>query len=421
MVVDFKYRDCLFILVAVYGRMRAVLVNTPSLWTFVDIEWHASLVNAFIARSGSLRLNINVGTATPSSSQIKRVLDIFPRISSLYYWHSYAESKLFLKKIGEANACALQKATVCMKHVSKNALPAAIFGNIVSLKLFARIASFPPMTLLRDLHLCDSYITLPELHHFIGQNVELRCLQLDSNVLSRSHQPSEDFGTDTVSLTPLRLPELKSLMVEERISHANSLLRILPTPRLHFRLHVIDKDGPSRVGPKTSSSGLNEVIVEYLTSFWTSVHDTSSRLPNGSIIIGGRYRNIDLVICGGNIDSHWDSSPALDFKCSYAPSETNLDLSLVDTLVVNMGQGVLSQMYSPLFTYAPTIRKLRMQRATHTGNYSKPAFQELEEWIIQRHQAGPSFECIEFFACRGPGFHTLYEHLTEAGIANSVV
>jgi hypothetical protein len=409
---------------AVYGRMRAILIATPSLWTYVNMRWRPPIIDTFVKRAGPLFLNVNFGQERLNKPQLKRIRAIFPRVCSLRYWAlSKQDCAHFWKSMKGVESSALRMLHVIASHnISGDHLPTWSLASIISLNVNATVQSFPYTTSLVRLKLEQINISLPKLHLFLQQNPLLRCLEFHTWVI-----PREDYQKDTTALRPVQLPELQSLCIIEEIESMLLLLQILPTPSLHLYLHMEEcrvqmYSEPPHLPPWT---GPYSTITCRLEAFWTLATGDLGTFPLGRISLGTLYNGPYLLLQHGDYERRSDYAPVLDYHGLWYMMEAIPFLHRVHELAINIARGGLSLIGSSFsFACVPDLQKLVIIDADNDGPYDLETTQQLlalKDWITKRHKSGRPLKTVMFRSCPNPQFVQFRDHVAENSLAERIL
>jgi hypothetical protein len=411
----------MYMLTAVYARLRAVLVAEPSLWTTVTLGSSQALIDQHIARAHPLLLEVSGDVYTEAN--VQQAIALIPYVSALglNFHHSEDDedddddddddeeqmSPTWAGAVVAALAATDISKLTTLKledpHMSDVDLSAVAGVHLSALVLNMYVTGFPALPQLRRLVLRSTYCHVSEVHKLLAGSPRLEHIEL------------ENFADNNMSVPVLDrvdLHHLATLKIHDRSSSAILLFGTLPNPSKRLHLRLISTN--SADGILTSSAEPLASVLARIAQFWTQLNGEDTTLPL-PWIDQDRVRAI-LSIMSERVSNGWAprEHASLVFIASGCILRHHPLLDEIEVLHISRCKagdhrfdlGVVKHSRRVMLT------GLCRDRAQDT--------EPLREWIVGQLRRGRPVQSIEFRNCDTTSIRPLFDELLQLQAAQSI-
>lgn len=391
-------------LTGVHSRLRAVLVDTPTLWARVSFGWPTRTIKVFLARgapSHALALRFNVGTVTEQSCA--RLAQYLPRTRALtLLWDAGGEHRL-VRAMGEVDAPVLEFLTVSALirpsiPLRQDVLSSHAWSSLRNLQLQrVQMDTIPLMPTLRTVVLMDTRWPLIYLHTLFTYCPLLEVIKLHSAVSSTP--------TSGPAPQPVHFAHLKHLKIHETMMHAASVLAILPVPHATLSLDVRDMQdglyhawGAASASDEDKARALEQILSQLFQFRLRAADETPTTLTVQS----------EVTLSGPS----WDCvhSRGISEHHALLDSVTTLDLYNCWT---HRHPGTAYHVDLACFQ---NVNQLNLAAAEHYPNVQE----DIERWLSMRHEQRRPLGSITFRGC-SEEMRPFYDGLRTSDVIQCVV
>jgi hypothetical protein len=239
-------------LASVCGLLRSVFVNMPTLWTKIDFQYNADVLDLMESRSHGAMLAVTLEYIIFKPCEVLRLVRYYPKIISLHLTilsqetldsalqelHGAAATNLKTLEI----TTAVRPLQVSRALLILGCIPAglsdAVFGG------FLVTGMMPPMLILglRTLRLWECFCAVNDLRDFLATTPNLEHLELD-------HLHFNTVGSEVAVKAAAKLPALRRLIFRCTLECTAELLSVIPNPSTTFTVtvyHLHGRDYPRK-------------------------------------------------------------------------------------------------------------------------------------------------------------------------------
>lgn len=291
------------VLSQVCRRWRDLALNTPCLWTVPDFS-SSELASLMLERSGNRPISISVNNALPKNL-LKALRASSSRIRDLHFSGASALSALTKLKLGHslpllesfhADTTAEQRALV------NSCWPAGKTPRLTHVKLVhclvpwdsACLSNLTSLTIHSSQQLnTRSATSVSNILQMLARNPRLKNLDLRTLVTSRSMEPL------AATRGPIILKHLAEFFLDDTMAHQSWILSAIRAPQMNnLQMQNLTIPREHRRGDfstlcRSLLTFLDDdtlPILDALSVLWQTTYRTSSKRPQATVLICGRFK-----------------------------------------------------------------------------------------------------------------------------------
>jgi hypothetical protein len=392
--------------------LNNVSLATPRLWSDVDLQQHPEWCLLCNQRAGPVPLSL---TAFKTNALLTGddLSTLFQR-SSRIYWHCHAHPDIVTVVANLLNSSAPLMRSVSFVGPWRMLDPCAFSltpkllggdcSNLVHLVIDqVALEDAPPLPNVETLSISICSTTFSTYRRIIQRAPNVKDITLDSNTLEDDPEASDE-------ITPIDLPHLVTLSINQARNETLPFLYLLPNPSQRFTI----QDGLGEKAIWTGAAdGEDEVIPTRLRRFWQTATG-EKQLPYMRLAIQNDYSALNamdnddwmsgvtyILSAGTNCVRESEVEPSLWWMTQCEVTETHPLLDLVIELKFYPlgGRIYLGDPESLDIDLFENIEYVIIQDAYSSDElwerYGIQDFVELAKWLARRAEAGKRMKILE--------------------------
>jgi hypothetical protein len=388
-------------------RLRVVLLSAQNLWAHIilmDGRLHVAATFAARARSHPLYISVK---GRPTSDMLDAWLSYLPRARLLVFDSCEAPLPFRWARTEVIDAPLLRTIVIAADTGLEDFFAYTLCSNLVSLTLsHSNIDSLPATPALVHLDLQCVHVSLPQIHAFLCNTPLLQKIIMTDIIDHEGEDEQnwnhrESYSSLSAALSPVDLPALTSITLDEDLEYVAALLHIIPVP--HTYLHV-SVNFPALEDPEatlfstwTSSTGANAFIISRIRQFCRTHSRYTEFAPIGHVY----YTQTHEGECA-MLELRGDVWVYRGTPCVIMQDDPLLE-RVEELQLLTLNSICMTEPFNAMSTSSlhlaclPHVRRLVISCGGDW--FTEESLRALLTWIHNKQEAGRLLQTVYFFGC----------------------
>jgi hypothetical protein len=409
-------------------RLRVVLLSAQNLWAHIILmDGRLHVAATFAARARCHPLHICV-KGPPTSDMFNAWLSYLPRARSLVFDSCEAPLPFRWARTEVIDAPLLQTIVIAADTGLEDVFAYTLCSNLLSLALsHSNIDSLPATPALVHLDLQCVHVSLPQIHAFLCHTPLLQKIMMKSIIDHEGEDEQnwndrESYLSLSAALSPVDLPALMSVTLEEDLEYLAALLHIIPLPHKYLHIFV---DFPALEDPEatlfstwTSSTGANAFIISRVRQFCHTRSGDTECAPTGHVYYAGTYaRECATLELRGDACVYQGMPCVIRQDDPLLERVEELQLSTLNSICMTEP---FNATYPSSLHLACLSNVRRLVISCEGDWFAEESLRALLTCIHHKHEAERSLQTVNFIGC-SEALKPVMHQLVVEGIVGSVV